>query len=68
MINAREIKARLRAQGNTQKSLAEYVGIAQPTMNQKINGTRPMYVEEAEMVAKYLGITSEDFCKIFFAT
>ena len=42
MVNSRKIKGRLVELGLTQKDVAEKIGVAQPTVNQKINNIRPM--------------------------
>lgn len=67
MINTAKIKGRLRELGKTQAELAEYVGIAQSTVNQKLNGERPLFLDEADQFAAFLGIPDSEFCKYFFA-
>lgn len=66
MINTAKIKGRLRELGKTQAELAEYVGIAQSTINQKLNGDRPLFLDESERFAEFLGISDAEFCKYFF--
>jgi len=53
--------------GITQGDLASKIGIAAPTMCQKINNTRPFSLEEAEKVAEILKIKDKDFGTYFFA-
>lgn len=60
------VKSRLKRMGKTQAQLAEYVGIAYATMNQKLNGFRPLVLYEAEKVAKYLEIPDQEFATYFF--
>lgn len=67
MINTAKLKGRLREKEKTQGDLAQYLGIATSTMNQKINGERPMDIYEAEKIAKYLDISEVDFCSFFCA-
>ncbi|NCB52203.1 MAG: XRE family transcriptional regulator [Clostridia bacterium] len=67
MINSQKIKDRLSDMSMTQKELALVIGIAQPTMNQKINNIRPMTLEEAENVARALNISDDDLGVYFFA-
>ena len=61
------VKSRLKSMGKTQAQLAEYVGLAVPTMNQKLNGVRPLGLYEAEKVAKYLEIPDQEFATYFFS-
>ena len=66
MINSKKIKGRMTELGITQKELAEQMGIAQATVNQKINNIRSMDVEEAEKISSILNIPYKDFAEYFF--
>lgn len=66
MPNADLIKNRMAEEGISQADLARELGIAQPTVCQKINGSRPFFLEEAKRVAEILKIPSADFGKYFF--
>lgn len=61
-----QVKSRLKRMGKTQDQLAEYLGLAVSTMNQKLNGVRPLGLYEAEKVAKYLEIPDQKFATYFF--
>lgn len=50
----------------TQKDIADSLGLAQPTVNQKINNIRPMDLNEAEKLSILLNISPEDFAVYFF--
>lgn len=50
----------------TQKDVSKALGIAQPTVNQKINNIRPMSLEEAEKLCLLLKISSDEFATYFF--
>ena len=50
----------------TQKDVAEKIGVAQPTVNQKINNIRPMDLQEAEAIADLLKISPREFVEYFF--
>lgn len=50
----------------TQKDVANSLGLAQPTVNQKINNIRPMDLNEAEKLSVLLHIKPEDFSVYFF--
>lgn len=66
MVNSRKIKGRLVELGLTQKDVAEKIGVAQPTVNQKINNIRPMDLQEAEAIADLLKIGPREFVEYFF--
>lgn len=66
MINSNKLKGRLVEKGLTQKDVADILGIAQPTVNQKINNVRPMDLNEAEKLAELLDIKPEEFQIYFF--
>ncbi len=66
MVNSRKIKGRLVELGLTQKDVAEKIGVAQPTANQKINNIRPMDLQEAEAIADLLKINPGEFVEYFF--
>ena len=68
MINTQAIKERMREVGVTQAALAAAVGIATPTMNQKIHNIRPLNLDEAEKVARELRIADDEFATYFFAS
>lgn len=54
MINTNKIKGRMAESQITQKDIANSLGLAQPTVNQKINNVRPMDLNEAEKLSDLL--------------
>lgn len=66
LINAGKVKGRLVELGLTQKDVAKVLGIAQPTVNQKINNVRPMDLDEAEKLSEILKLKPEEFQAYFF--
>lgn len=66
MINTNKLKGRMAELQITQKDIAKSLGLAQPTVNQKINNIRPMDLNEAEKLSKLLHIKPEDFAVYFF--
>ena len=68
MLNTQKIKDRMRDKEITQKDVADALGIAPPTVSQKINGVRPMDLDEARRFAALLGIESGEFGEYFFAS
>lgn len=67
LINANKVKGRIVELGLTQKDVSVALGVAQPTINQKINNIRPMDLNEAEKLADLLKIKPEDFASYFFS-
>ena len=65
MINTNKIKGRMAELQITQKDVANSLGLAQPTINQKIN-IRPMDLNEAEQLSDLLHIKPEEFAVYFF--
>ena len=66
MVNTNKIKGRIVELGLTQKDLAKALGIATPTVSQKINNVRSMDVKEAFIIAEILRIPDEQFREYFF--
>lgn len=67
MINTDKLKSRMSKLGITQVQLAEKLGIAAPTMCQKLNNIRPLSLEEAEILATELKIKDKEFGSYFLA-
>lgn len=66
MVNSDKIKERMDKLSIKQKAIGEVLGIATPTVSQKINNVRPFSLEEAEKLAKVLHIEDEKFGEFFF--
>ncbi len=66
MINSSKIKGRMVEMQLTQKDIAISLGLAQSTVNQKINNVRPMDLNEAEKISALLSIQPEEFSTYFF--
>jgi transcriptional regulator with XRE-family HTH domain len=66
LINTNKIKGRMAELQITQKDVANSLGLAQPTVNQKINNIRPMDLNEAEKLSDLLHIEPKDFAVYFF--
>lgn len=66
MVNSNKIKGRIVELGLTQKDLAKALGIATPTISQKINNVRSMSLDEAFTIADILKIPDEQFREYFF--
>lgn len=66
MANTRKLKAKMVELGITQTDLAKRLGLAAPTVCQKINNIRPFSLKEADEVAEILHISDADFRTYFF--
>lgn len=66
MVNTNKIKARIVELGINQQDVAKALGIAQPTLSQKINNIRPIDVNEALMLADFLKIQPTEYPAYFF--
>lgn len=67
MLNVAKVRGRMAELNISQKDVAEALGIAAPTVSQKLNRVRPMDLDEAEKLAKLLEITDQQFGEYFFA-
>jgi len=67
MVNANKIKGRMKELGLVQKDVASALGLSAPTISQKINGIRPMDLDEARDLAQLLKIPDNEFGSYFFA-
>lgn len=67
MINTKKLKARMVELDLGQKTVADALKIAQATLSQKLNGIRPMYLDEAEALADLLEIEDDQFGSYFFS-
>lgn len=69
MINERKIKGRMVEMGLTQKDVADkdVWNCALPTVSQKLSGVRPIYLDEANALAKLLKLTELEYYEFFYA-
>ena len=68
MINERKIKGRMAEMGITQKDIAapECWNCALPTVSQKLSGARPIFLDEANALAKLLKFTEQEYYDFLF--
>lgn len=66
MINAPKLKGRMVECGMTQADLASALGLSQATVSQKLSGTRPIFLSEADKIAEVLAIPDAEFRSYFF--
>ena len=67
MLNTNKIKGRMRELGIVQADVARRLNLAEPTVSQKINGKRPMDLEEARALADMLRIDNSECGAYFFS-
>lgn len=67
MVNTNKLKGLIKEKELTQADVARYLGLATPTVSQKLNNIRPFDLTEAEKLSKLLGIEAGEFGKYFFA-
>lgn len=67
-MNKQKLRAVLALQGDTQRSLAEYLGISENRLSNKINGTGGADFNQTEimLIKEKFGLSSEQLDEIFF--
>lgn len=69
MVNFRKIKARMLEMGITQKDIADTVWKCKtPTVSQKLNGVRPVSLDEADKLGQILKLSDREYYMYFFAS
>ena len=66
MLNSRKLKARMVELGLTQKDVAEALSVNRSTASLKLNGRRPLYIEDAEKLCDLLRIPASEISAYFF--
>lgn len=66
MINVQKVKGRMVELGFIQADIAKALGVAVPTACQKLNGNRPIDLEEAKVLIRILKLNDEDVKAYFF--
>lgn len=68
MLNVDKVRGRMAELRLTQKDVAAALGLAAPTVSQKLNRVRPMDLDEAEKLAVLLKLEDNQFGEYFFAS
>ncbi len=68
MLNVDKVRGRMAELRLTQKDVAAALGLAAPTISQKLNRVRPMDLDEAEKLAVLLKLDDSEFGEYFFAS
>lgn len=67
MFNANKVRGKLAEMQLTQKDVAKVWNCSLPTVSQKLNGLRPLFLDEAVSLANLLELTDQEKVDIFFA-
>lgn len=59
-IFGRNLALYIKAKGNTQKEIAEYLGVSAPTVSDWINGKKFPRMDKIDMLANYFGCLKSD--------
>lgn len=65
-MNSRKIRGRMVELGLNQKDIGKVLNCAPPTVSQKLNGIRPIYLDEAEKLAVALKLSEKEYYEFFF--
>lgn len=65
-MNKQELRAVMARYGDRQEDLAGALGMAPPTLSDKINGKVDFWRAEIEAIALRYKLTAEDIVRIFF--
>jgi len=67
VFNANKVRGKLAEMQLTQKDVAKVWNCSLPTVSQKLNGLRPLFLDEAVSLANLLNLTDQEKVDIFFA-
>ena len=67
MFNANKVRGKLAEMQLTQKDVAKVWNCSLPTVSQKLNGLRPLFLDEAVSLSNLLELTDQEKVDIFFA-
>jgi predicted transcriptional regulator len=66
-MNKKELRAEMARHGDTNESLADYLGISAAAFSKKINAERDFRQTEIARIILRYSLTAEDVGRIFFA-
>lgn len=67
MVKKNLLEAKMKIYGDTQKDLAEVIGISLQTFNLKLNGKSEFTRDEIQKIKVRYNLTAEEIDEIFFA-
>lgn len=65
-MNTNLLKAKMKLHNDTQRELADYLGIVISNVSFKINGKQPFNADEIRKMKKRYNLTAEEIDEIFF--
>ena len=65
-MNSNILKSKIKLNRDTQESLAEYLGITNPTLSLKINGKSDFLRTEIQLIKQRYNLTPDEIDTIFF--
>lgn len=67
MLNVNQVRLRMFERGLTAKDVADTLNLSLSVASQKLNGIRPLNLDEAELLAELLEVEDQAFHTYFFA-
>lgn len=66
LVDSKKIRARMIMLGLRNRDLAKVWGCAEQTVSQKLNGTRPLSLDEANKLAQLLKLSEVEYYAFLF--
>lgn len=66
MVDIKTLNIKIKASGYKRNHLAKQLGVCQNSLRNKTHGYSPFNVDEADCLAKLLGLSDEELLQIFF--
>ncbi len=64
-MDSQKLKGKMREKSKTYQDVAEAIGVSITTINDKLNGKRKIYVEEAQAISNLLDLSNDERVSIF---
>lgn len=66
MVDTKTLNIKIKASGYKRRVLARMIGISDNSLRNKVQGQTQFRLDEAERLAKLLGMSDQTFLQIFF--
>lgn len=67
-MNKNELRAEMARHGDTNETLAKYLGLSAPSFSKKLNAERDFRQSEIMKIRDRYSLTAEDVVRIFFTS
>ena len=67
MVNTKKLKGKIIEKGSSIGILAEQIGINRSTLYRKLKGQCPLTINDADLIAMSLNLSSKEAHEIFFS-